>query len=114
MKNMFLYVDNDNEDSAVFPADSLSVIEAGDQVVNIYFGQHEKKHKVVLACADDESELVAATIARELAKRFANPALYNMVTIADDTNSAYITDGVSATLAGGGITGVTSITVDAD
>ena len=113
MEHIMLLFDNGNESLCAFPASSLSVIDAANDTVLLYFGRHATKHLVTLACADGDSELVAATIGRELAKKYQNPKLHNVIVVADDTNSVYITDGVSSALAGGGITGVTSFGIDA-
>ena len=92
--------DNGNESVGCFPLHTLSMIEAGNDVVNLYFG-HSIKHIVVLACADGDSD----AIVRNLAAIFAPMDKFHqkLITVADDTNSVYL-DAL--------ITGVTSITAD--
>ena len=110
MEHIMLIFDNGAEDVGIFPASTLSAIEAGNDVVNLHFGQHANKHIVVLETAADESDLVAAAISKELVKKYNFAGRHNTIVVADDTNSVYITDGVTG--AGVGIEAVTSIGVD--
>jgi hypothetical protein len=95
-----VFFDNGNESTGAFPLDTLSAIEAGNDVVELHFGS-TTKHTVVLACADGNSDVVV----RDLATQLAPLAKFHqkLITIADDTNSVYMNSL---------ITGVTSITFD--
>ena len=95
-----LYFDNGNESVAGFPASTLTMILAGDQTVTLYFG-NAQQHIVVLACADDASDVVARALCVALAPL--DKFHQKMVTVADDTLSTYMVSG---------ITGVTSLTAD--
>ena len=97
-----LHFNNGNEATAAFPLRDLSVIEAGNDIVNIYFQLGSLSHKVVLSCAANASDLLA----RELAVLFSGDKVRNsMIEVANDDTSTYINSR---------ITGVTSLTVDAD
>ena len=102
MGGTLLHFNNGNEAAASFPLRDLAVIEAGDDIVNIYFQLGSLSHKVVLACAADASDLLA----RELSVLFSGDKVKNgMVEVANDDTSTYINSRIS---------GVTSITVDAN
>lgn len=97
-----LHFNNGNEATAAFPLRDLSVIEAGNDIVNIYFQLGSLSHKVILACADGASDLLA----RELAVLFSGNKVKNtMIEVANDDTSTYINSR---------ITGVTSLTIDAN
>ena len=97
-----LFFNNGNEDCGAFKLRDLTVIQAGNDVVNMYFQVGSLSHKVILACADGASDLLA----RELTVLLSGNTVQNsMVEIANDDTSTYINSR---------ITGVTSITVDAD
>ena len=97
-----LFFNNGNEATGSFKLRDLTVIEGGDDLVNMYFQVGSLSHKVVLACADGASDLLA----RELTVLLSGNTVQNgMVEMANDDTSTYINSR---------ITGVTSITVDAD
>jgi len=97
-----LFFNNGNEATGSFKLRDLTVIQAGNDIVNLYFQVGSLSHKVVLACAADASDLLA----RELTVLLSGNTVKNgMVEIANDDTSTYINSR---------ITGVTSITVDAD
>jgi len=100
MMGPMVLFDNGNESVGVFPLSTLTMIEAGNDVVNFYFG-NAQQHIVVLACANGDSD----AIVRNLAAIFAPMDKFHqkLITVADDANSVYL-DSL--------ITGVTSITAD--
>ena len=96
-----MYFDNGNEDVASFPIETLTMIEGGNDIVNLYFG-NAQQHIVVLACADGASDVVARALSVAISLRKDSRKI-KMLTIADDTLSTYLVTG---------IVGVTSITAD--
>jgi hypothetical protein len=97
-----LFFNNGNESAAGFRLRDLTVIEGGNDIVNLYFQVGSLSHKVVLACAADASDLLA----RELTVLLSGNTMQNaMVEIANDDTSTYINSR---------ITGVTSLTIDAN
>ena len=104
-----LYFNNGVEDAAAFPVSALTAIDAGNDVVDIYFANgitqtttadNAVVNKVVLACAADKS----AEVAKEIALAAAGAAsIHNGVIVVRD-------DVAGTGLAG--VTGVTSITID--
>ena len=97
-----LFFNNGNENAAGFRLRDLTVIEGGNDIVNLYFQVGSLSHKVVLACADGASDLLA----RELTVLLSGSTVQNaMVEIANDDTSTYINSR---------ITGVTSLTIDAN
>ena len=90
-----------NPSSFLFPASTLTAMQpTADTTLTLYFG-NAQQHIVVLACADDASDVVARALCVALAPL--DKFHQKMVTVADDTLSTYLVSG---------ITGVTSLTAD--
>ena len=96
-----MYFDNGNESVASFPIETLTMIEGGNDIINLYFG-NAQQHIVVLACANGASDVVARALSVAISLRKESRRI-KMLTIADDTLSTYLVTG---------IIGVTSITAD--
>ena len=100
----FLYFSNGTEDAAAFPVSALTSIDAGDDVVDIYFDTNMTNeasvNKVVVACADGASAAVAKEIA--LAASGGGSVLQSLIVVRDDVAGTGLA----------GITGVTSISID--
>ena len=95
-----LFFNNGNESAASFRLRDLTIIEAGNDIVNLYFQLGSLSHKVVLACAADASDLLA----RELSELLSGDKVKNgMVEVANDDTSTYINSRIA---------GVTSLTYD--
>ena len=95
-----LFFNNGNESAASFRLRDLTIIEAGNDIVNLYFQLGSLSHKVVLACAADASDLLA----RELSELLSGHKVKNgMVEVANDDTSTYINSRIA---------GVTSLTYD--
>lgn len=104
-----LYFNNGAEDAAAFPVSTLTAIDSGNDVVDIYFANgitqtttadNAVVNKVVVACADGAS----ASVAKEIAMAAAGEAsVHNgVIVVRDDVAGTGLP----------GITGITSITID--
>ena len=97
-----LYFNNGNETGAGFRLRDLTVIEAGNDLVNMYFQVGSLSHKVILVCAADASDLLARELSVSLS---GNKVKNSMIEIANEDTSTFFNSRITA---------VTSITVDAN
>jgi len=97
-----LFFNNGNESAAGFRLEDLTVIEAGNDLVNMYFQVGSLSHKVILVCADGASDLLARELSVELS---GNKVKNGMIEVANEDTSTFLNSR---------ITSITSITVDAN
>ena len=91
-----LYFNTATEDSLAVPASNLYLIDAGDDVVNLYFTPKGSNGSlltsVVLNCADGKADALCLSIAQACVGGRAD----EVVVIADDANSTYIDPEISS------------------
>ena len=94
MNQSMLYFNTGTEDSLCVPASNLYLIDAGNDVVNMYFTSPGGTllSTVVLTVADGNSDAVAKSVGAAVSGGFKN----EVITIADDANSVYCDGLISA------------------
>ena len=90
-----LYFNTGTEDSLAVDAGRLYAIDGGNDVVNLYFDAHSNGSvisSVVLTVADGDSDQAV----RDVAEAIAGARAGEVLVIADDANSKYVTAKVTA------------------
>ena len=91
-----LYFNTGTEDSLAVPASNLYLIDAGNDVVNLYFtpkgANGSLLTSVVLNCADGASDALVLAIAQACVGGRQD----EVVVIADDANSTYIDSAITS------------------
>lgn len=91
-----LYFNTGTEDSLAVPASNLYLIDAGNDVVTLYFTPKGSNgsliSSVVLNCADGASDALCLAIAQACVGGRAD----EVVVVADDANSNYIDGAISS------------------
>ena len=93
-----LVIEKADEASFAAPACTLDAIEAGDDVLNLYFGRHATKHKVAIALDDGKSDVVANQLIADLA-----PYMYSNDRVGRSLGLIKLFDEVASTYMGGAI-----------
>ena len=96
MIQKMLYFNTATEDSLAVSANNLYLIDAGDDVVTMYFTPHGSNgsliSSVVLNCADGASD----ALVKALAEACSGGRTDAVVTIADDANSVYVDGAITS------------------
>ena len=96
MNNSMLYFNTGTEDSLCVPARNLYLIDAGNDVVNLYFTPQGSNgsliSSVVLTVADGDSDAVAKNVGAAISGGFKS----EVITIADDAAGVYCDPLISA------------------